>query len=113
MIEFNHTTRSYYSVMVVTSLFCVHDPLLRFWEKEFEEINPRKTDTGVRQYALKDIEVIAVVHSLVKEKGLTLEGARQTLRVKKDEETRRVELLKRLEEIRRELSELRDSFDKL
>lgn len=113
MIDFNNTKRLYYSIKEVASHFGVNESLLRFWEKEFEEINPRKTDTGVRQYALKDIEVIAVVHSLVKEKGMTLEGARQTLRVKKDEETRRVELLKRLEEIRRELSELRDSFDKL
>lgn len=113
MIDFNNTKRLYYSIKEVALHFGVNESLLRFWEKEFEEINPRKTDKGTRQYTLKDIEIIAVVHSLVKEKGLTLEGARQTLRVKKDEETRRVELLKRLEEIKRELTELHDSFDNL
>lgn len=113
MIDFNNTKRLYYSIREVASHFGVKESLLRFWETEFDEIKPRKSETGVRQYTRKDIEIIAVIHSLVKERGLTLEGARQTLRVKKDEETRRVELLKRLENIRKELTDLRDSFDNL
>lgn len=113
MIDLENSTRIYFSIKEVASHFGVNESLLRFWEKEFEEISPRKTNTGVRQYSKDDIKKIAVVYSLVKEKGLTLEGARQTLKVKKDEETRRVELIQKLESIKNELEELRNQFDNL
>jgi len=111
MSDLNNSNKLYYSIKEVAAHFRVNESLLRFWEKEFEEINPRKTEGGARQYTKKDIETITVVYSLVKEKGLTLEGARQTLRTKKDSETRRVELIQRLEGIKNELLDLKNSLE--
>ena len=87
--------------------------LLRFWEKEFENINPKKTAGGTRQYTRDDIQQVEIVYHLVKEKGMTLEGARQTLKSKKDDEEKRVELVSRLTEIKKELVSRETEFDRL
>lgn len=111
MIDFDKTSKLYFSIKEVASHFDVNESLLRFWEKEFEEIKPRKTEGGTRQYTRDDINTINLIHSLVKERGLTLEGARQILKTNKDEETRRIELIKRLEKIKKELNELKKGFE--
>ncbi|SHF45727.1 MerR family transcriptional regulator [Dysgonomonas macrotermitis] len=111
MIDFENNKKLYYSIKEVAAHFNVNESLLRFWESEFKEIKPRKTSTGIRQYTKEDIDAITLVYSLVKERGLTLEGARQTLKIKKDEETRRLELLNRLEKIKSELNDLKSGFD--
>lgn len=105
--------RLYYSIQEVADHFAVNVSLLRFWEKEFDNISPKKTAGGTRQYRREDIQQVEIVYHLVKEKGMTLEGARQTLHSKKDEETRRVEAVARLTEIRKELLQLEEEFDKL
>ncbi len=105
--------RLYYSIQEVADHFAVNVSLLRFWEKEFDNINPKKTAGGTRQYRREDIQQLEIVYHLVKEKGMTLEGARQTLRSKKDEETKRVEALAQLTEIKKELLLLEEEFDQL
>ena len=112
-INFENSNKLYYSVKEVAAHFDVNESLLRYWETVFDIINPRKTDGGARQYTREDIEDIAVVYHLVKEKGMTLEGARQTLRFKKDETTRKVQVLEKLEQIKRELLDLEKEFDSL
>ena len=93
--------------------FAVNVSLLRFWEKEFENIHPKKTAGGTRQYTRDDIREVEIVYHLVKEKGLTLEGTRQTLKSNKDEETKRAEAVTRLTEIKKELLLLEEEFDLL
>lgn len=110
-IDFENSNRLYYSVKEVAAHFNVNESLLRFWESEFDIINPRKTEGGTRQYTKDDIENIAVVYHLVKEKGLTLEGARQTLKQKRDEETRKIQVINRLEQIKKDLEDLESEFD--
>ncbi|SFK59381.1 MerR family transcriptional regulator [Proteiniphilum acetatigenes] len=105
--------RLFYSIQEVADHFAVNVSLLRFWEKEFENINPKKTAGGTRQYTREDIQQVEIVYHLVKEKGMTLEGARQTLKSKKDEEEKRVEILSRLTEIKKELLSLEREFDRL
>ncbi|MDD2328294.1 MAG: MerR family transcriptional regulator [bacterium] len=111
-IQFNDK-RLYYSIQEVADHFAVNVSLLRFWEKEFDNINPKKTAGGTRQYRQEDIQQVEIVYHLVKERGMTLEGARQTLRSKKDEETKRVEAVTRLTEIKKELLQLEEEFDQL
>lgn len=113
MIDLENSKKIYFSIKEVASHFGVNESLLRFWESEFKEIKPKKTPGGVRQYTRKDIEIIALVYSLVKEKGLTLEGARQTMRVSKDDEMRRLEVIGKLEKIKKELNELRMGLDNI
>lgn len=111
-IQFNDK-RLYYSIQEVADHFAVNVSLLRFWEKEFDNINPKKTTGGTRQYTKGDIQQLEIVFHLVKEKGLTLEGARQVLRDKKDDEVKRAEALDRLKEIKKELLSLEEEFDRL
>ena len=105
--------RLYYSIQEVADHFAVNLSLLRFWEKEFENINPKKTKGGTRQYTKEDIMEIAIVSRLVKEKGLTLEGARQALRSNKSFEDIRIETLNRLNSLKKELFELEKEFESL
>ena len=72
--------RLYYSISEVAKMFDVNESTLRFWEKEFDIIQPRKTAKGTRFYRQEDIESVRLIYHLVKEKGLTLAGARQLLK---------------------------------
>ena len=105
--------RLFYSIQEVADHFAVNVSLLRFWEKEFDNISPRKTAGGTRQYTREDVQQLQIVYHLVKEKGMTLDGARQTLKSKKDDETRRVEAVSKLTEIKKELLQLEDEFNQL
>ena len=105
--------RLFYSIQEVADHFAVNVSLLRFWEKEFENISPKKTKGGTRQYTKEDVQQIEVVYRLVREKGLTLEGARQVLKTNKTDEEIRVEALGRLQEVRKELIALEKEFDSL
>jgi DNA-binding transcriptional MerR regulator len=110
-IDFDNSNKLYFTVKEVASHFNVNESLLRFWETEFDIISPKKTDGGTRQYTRADIENIAVVYHLVKEKGLTLEGARQTLKQRKDEETRKIQVIQKLEQIKKELMDMEKEFE--
>lgn len=112
LIDFD-SKRLYYSIKEVADHFAVNVSLLRFWEGEFDNINPKKTPSGTRQYTKEDIMQVEVVYHLVKEKKMTLEGARQLLKSKKDEQEKRVIVIERLNEIKTELLQLEDEFDKL
>lgn len=105
--------RLYYSIQEVADHFAVNISLLRFWEKEFENIKPKKTKGGTRQYTKEDVMEIAVVYRLVRDKGLTLEGARQALKTNKTDEDLRIEALSRLVEIKKELKSMEKEFDTL
>ena len=105
--------RLFYSIQEVADHFAVNVSLLRFWEKEFDNISPRKTAGGTRQYTREDVQQLEIVYHLVKEKGMTLDGARQTLKTKKDDETKRVEALTKLTEIKKELQLLEEEFNQL
>ena len=73
--------RLYYSISEVAKMFDVNESTLRFWEKEFDIIQPRKTAKGTRFYRQEDIESVRLIYHLVKEKGLTLAGARHQRRI--------------------------------
>lgn len=111
-IQFNDK-RLFYSIQEVADHFAVNVSLLRFWEKEFDNINPKKTAGGTRQYTKEDIQQVEIVYHLVKDKGLTLEGARQSLKSNKDDAEKRVEAVERLKEIKKELLSLEEEFNKL
>ena len=66
----------YYSIREVAAKIGVAESTLRFWEKEFPSLHPKKTTSGARQYTKEDIELIRLIHHLVKEQGLTVKAAR-------------------------------------
>lgn len=70
----------YYSIGEVARRFGVSTSLIRFWEKEFDLIRPRRNKKGNRLFTSKDLEYFHLIHHLVKERGYTLKGAREKLR---------------------------------
>jgi DNA-binding transcriptional MerR regulator len=110
----NKDLKLYYSISEVARMFDVNESLLRYWEKEFPTIiSPKKAGGNIRQYRKEDIENIRLVYHLVKEKGMTLQGAKQRLKVNKEKTVQTAEVVSRLKEIREELVKLRKSLDYL
>lgn len=97
----------YYSIGEVARMFDVNTSLIRFWEKEFDIIKPKKNKKGNRLFTAKDIENLRTIHHLVKERGYTLQGARDKLRDNREDIRDDVEIVKSLEEVRKFLVELR------
>ena len=90
----------YYSIGEVADAFDVKPSLIRFWEKEFQIISPKKTSSGTRKFSAKDIEKLELIYTLVKERGFTLEGAKKQL---KQGSNPNLAILKKLQKIRQEL----------
>ena len=93
----------YFSISEVAQMFDVNESTLRFWEKEFDQIRPRKTGKGTRSYRQEDIDAIRLVYHLVKERGMTLAGARQKLKENPETTIRHEEIVNRLKQIKEEL----------
>lgn len=111
MMHKNKNLKIYYSISEVAAMFGVNESLLRFWEKEFPQLNPKKAGRGVRQYRKEDIDVVKLIYHLVKERGMTLPGARQRMENNQDSTLRNFELVERLRAIRAELVGMRDALD--
>ena len=103
----------YYVISEVAQILGVSETLLRYWEKEFPIISPKKAGGNVRQYRKEDIENIRLVYHLVKEKGMTLQGAKQKLKMNRETTIRTAEILDRLKLIREELVSMRKELDYL
>ena len=102
-----------YSIQEAAKMFDVNASLLRYWEKEFDSIRPYKSEKGTRQYREEDIEAIRLVYHLVKEKGLTLAGAKQKLKDNKESVVHTEEIVHRLKSIRSELSALKEEIEEM
>lgn len=93
----------FYSISEVATMFDVNQSNLRFWEKEFKQLKPRRNDKGTRFYTADDIQVIKQIIYLVNEQKLTLDGARRRLTQRKDVVAKQQEVVERLKSIRKEL----------
>jgi Predicted transcriptional regulators len=108
-MKFDLPDKIYYSIGEVSKAFDVNASLIRFWEKEFQEIKPKKNNKGNRLFTKKDIEVFKTIYYLVKIKGHTLEGAKQAL-AKNPSKLEEIDVVTRLENIKSELLKLKMSF---
>ena len=93
----------YYSISEVAEMFSINQSNLRFWEKEFKQLKPRRNDKGTRFYTKEDIQLVKQIMYLINEQKLTLEGVRKKLSEKKDSIAKQQELTERLRNIRNEL----------
>lgn len=112
MINISELTKLYYSIGEVADMFKVNTSLIRFWEKEFPSIKPKKNKKGNRLFSPDSIAEIQRIYQLVKEDGLTLDGARRALKDKEvlselNARTAQNEVIARLEAIKRKLLELK------
>ena len=100
----------YYSIGEVSEMFNVAPSLIRFWESEFEIIQPKKNRKGNRQFTKEDIDNVRTIYHLVKEKGFTLQGAKEMLRNDTQAVKDKMEIYDSLKKIRQFLVEVRDKL---
>jgi DNA-binding transcriptional MerR regulator len=95
--------KRFYSISEVAGLLKISQSKLRFWEKEFRQLKPRRNEGGTRFYTADDMEVVKQIMFLVDQQKLTLDGARQGLSQKKDQVSKQQEMVERLKRVRAEL----------
>lgn len=109
----NKKLKLYYSISEVAEMFDVTETLLRYWEKEFPTIAPKKAGRNVRQYTQEDIEAVRLVYNLVKVRGLKIAAAREIIKKNKEGAQNVTEVIDRLQQLREELVALRKGLDTL
>ncbi|MFV0249239.1 MAG: MerR family transcriptional regulator [Tenacibaculum sp.] len=102
--------KSYYKIGEVATAFGVNTSLIRFWEKEFELIKPKKNAKGDRLFTKKDIENFKLIYNLVKERGFTLDGAKLKLRKNKSELEKNNQIIDKLETVKAELIKIKNQL---
>lgn len=100
----------YYSISEVAELFSVNQSNLRYWEKEFPQLKPKRNTKATRFYTKEDIQIIKNIIFLVEDQKLTLEGAKRKMNEKKDVVAKQQELVERLKNIRTELKGIADAL---
>ena len=101
------TTKLYYAIGEVAEMFKVNTSLIRFWEKEFDILKPVKNKKGNRMFSNTDLENLRIIFHLVKERGFTLQGAKDKLKENKQDTVDTVEIVNSLNRVRDFLLELK------
>ena len=104
------TKKLFYQIGEVASELNVNVSLIRFWEKEFDIIKPKKNKKGNRQFSQKDFDNPKIIHFLVKEKGYTLEGAKKKIKENKEDKIDNLNIVRHLKEIRKFLVDLKEQL---
>lgn len=103
--------KRYYTIGEVAEKFNVNTSLIRFWETEFDILRPKKNKKGDRQFTQKDIDCVQTIYHLVKEKGYTLQGAKDIIKASSKEQNEKAALITSLEKIKSFLTEIRDNLN--
>lgn len=103
--------KKYYSISEVAAIFEVNTSLIRFWESEFDILNPQKNKNGERRYTEKDLENLRLIYHLVKEQGFTLEGAKEKIRQNESLARQKMQAIESLEKIKSFLSTIRANLN--
>ncbi|MCX6283492.1 MAG: MerR family transcriptional regulator [Bacteroidetes bacterium] len=108
MLKTSHKIEKiYYNIGEVAELFEVNQSLIRFWEKEFDILNPQKNKKGNRLFTKQDIETLKLIYHLVKERGYTLQGAKDKLKQNRENIVNTVEIIDSLNQVKGFLLELK------
>ncbi len=100
----------YYSIGEIATLLKVNNSLIRFWEKEFDIIKPKKNSRGNRIFTKNDVSNLQLIYHLLKEKKYTIKGAKKKIRDNKDGVKKNFEVIQNLQTIRSKLVEIRDQL---
>ncbi len=102
--------KRYYGIGEVARAFDVNTSLIRFWEKEFDALQPKKNAKGNRKFTPKDIKTLELIYHLVKERGFTLEGAKTHLKENRQKALDTYEIIRKLERVKAELNKIKDQL---
>ncbi|MEO0573334.1 MAG: MerR family transcriptional regulator [Bacteroidota bacterium] len=102
--------KRYYGIGEVAKAFGVNTSLIRFWEKEFDVLQPKKNAKGNRKFTPQDIKNLQLIHHLVKERGFTLEGAKTHLKEEKHKTLSNFDVIEKLQRVKAELIKIKDQL---
>ena len=106
----NLPEKKYYSISEVATHFNVNTSLLRYWEKEFNQINPLIKSSGIRKFTKENINTISLIYTMLKKDGLTIQGAKKKLKSKDISEKENLIILKKLNKIKEDLKSLKNNL---
>ena len=109
----NKDLKQYYSIAEVSEMFNLPASLLRYWEKEFPTIKPKKSGNNVRMYTKDDIEEIRLVNDLVKGRNMKLAAARELIQRNRAGARNSNDLLARMQNVREQLVAIKKELDSL
>ncbi|NER11716.1 DNA-binding transcriptional regulator, MerR family [Muriicola jejuensis] len=102
--------KRYYGIGEVARAFDVNTSLIRFWEKEFDVLQPKKNAKGNRKFTPEDIKNLHLIYHLVKERGFTLEGAKIHLKEERKKTLNNFEIIQKLEKVKAELIKIKNQL---
>ena len=105
------TEKLYYSIGEVSELLGTSQSQIRFWEKEFDMLKPKKSRQGNRQFTEEDIRLLRIIKHLVKEQGYTLQGANEKIRSDMRNARKRIDVIDTLKELKSFLVEIKDGLE--
>ena len=100
----------FYPIGEVAQMFDVSVSSIRYWEKEFDILKPKKNKKGNRMFTKKDLDNLKIIYHLTKERGFTLEGAKKKLRENKTDTIDNIEIISHLKNIRKFLVDFREEL---
>jgi DNA-binding transcriptional MerR regulator len=103
-------SKMYYTMGEVSAMFDVNQSLIRFYEKEFDVLQPKKNKKGNRYFTLEDIDNLKIIFHLIKDKGYTLNGAKEHLKNNIDNTKDSQKVINSLESLKKFLLEVRDQL---
>jgi len=102
--------KRYYGIGEVARAFGVNTSLIRFWEKEFDVLQPKKNAKGNRKFTPQDIKNLQLIYHLVKERGFTLDGAKIHLKEEKQKTLSNFDIIQKLEGVKAELIKIKNQL---
>ncbi|PNQ73852.1 transcriptional regulator [Hanstruepera neustonica] len=102
--------KRYYGIGEVAKAFDVNTSLIRFWEKEFDVLKPKKNAKGNRKFTPDDIKNLKLIYHLVKERGFTLEGAKIHLKEEKQQTLSTFDIIIKLEDVKAQLIKIKEQL---
>jgi len=101
----------YYSIGEISKILEISTSKIRFWEKEFESINPKKNKKGNRIFTKKDLEKLTLIQHLLKEKKYTIDGAKKKMRRNPKKTETHHKVIENLKKIKADLIEIRNNLN--
>jgi len=102
--------KRYYRIGEIAKAFDVNASLIRFWDKEFEALKPKKNAKGNRRFTPEDVQNLKLIYNLVKERGYTLEGAKTYLKEQNQKSLNDFDIITKLERVKNELIKIKNKL---
>lgn len=102
--------KRYYSIGEIAKAFEVNTSLIRFWDKEFDILKPKKNAKGNRMFTPEDVKHLQLIFHLVKERGFTLDGAKTHLKEGQKKTLDKYDIINKLETIKTQLTNIKNQL---